>query len=277
VRPVERALGDLVRAQRALAAGVSAEQLAAWDRAPVVERVAAKPERGGGGGRAERIVVLVILFLLFTVLFSTISYLMVGISAEKQARVTEVVVSAIPAQSWMDGKIAAYTAIGLIMAAVWIASLLVAAVPMAFALPKTIDARLVAMTLLYAVLGLYFYNALFAAVLATMQGIQSSSRFQGYFFMLPMLPLLFPPAVIESPDAPWLAAVSMLPPFAPMLVPARMAIGGVPAWEAWLGLAILAAACGWMRGVAGRIFRVGMLMYGKDPTLPEIMRWARVK
>jgi ABC-2 type transport system permease protein len=129
----------------------------------------------------------------------------------------------------------------------------------------------------FAILGLYFYNALFAAVLATMQGIESSAKFQGYFFMLPMMPMLFLAPLLRDPEAGWLVVVSQLPPLSPTLLPVRIALGAAQPWEIALGLALLALGGWWMRGVAGRIFRLGMLMYGKDPTLPEILRWMRAR
>jgi ABC-2 type transport system permease protein len=276
-----RAAGDWLRAraraERAAARGVSEEDLAAWDQAPEVRRVASIAAEAGRSGsvRAERIVVIAILLLGMTVVLSTISYLMIAISGEKQARVTEVVVSAIPAQAWMDGKIVAYTLIGLVMMAVWAGSLLAAAVPLAFAMPGSVNAALVAVTLALTVLGLYFYNAFFAALMASLQGMQSTSKFQGYFFLLPFVPLFFLVPVLESPDAAWVGVISQVPFFSSSLIPARMTSHAVQPWEVALAFAVLVASCWLMRLVAGRIFRLGMLLYGKDATLPELVRWAR--
>ena len=278
VSPVREALEEHAREQRARALGLAPAQLSSL-LAPVQveERTASASgaSRDQKTARAERIVGLAILTLMMTVLLSTISYFMIGISGEKLARVTEVVVSAIRAEAWMDGKILAFTVVGLIMAAVWALSLLLLGGAFAFALPGSVRAGNVLLYAAYAVLGLYFYNALFAAVLATMQGIESSAKFQGYFFMLPFLPFAFMVPALRNPDAPWLVALSQVPTFSQTLIPVRMALEAVQPWEIALGLAVLAAGSWWMRGVAGRIFRLGMLMYGKDPTLPEILRWAR--
>jgi ABC-2 type transport system permease protein len=277
---VRAALREEARRELGARIGLDAAALARLETPlQLRERVAAADggSRDPGAARAERIVGLVIVCLMMIVLFSTISYLMIGISGEKQARVTEVVVSAIRAESWMDGKILAFTLIGLLMALVWTASLFILGGALAFSLPLSVRAGSLLVDVAFAVLGLYFYNALFAAVLATMQGIESSAKFQGYFFMLPMAPMLFIGPLLRDPEAGWLVAVSQLPPLSPTLLPVRIALGAAQPWEIALGLALLALGGWWMRGVAGRIFRVGMLMYGKDPTLPEILRWMRAR
>ena len=278
VDAVRTALAGQARIERAARLGLDPDQIAALARPPrIEERVASATgaSRDQKAVRAERIVGMLILILMMTTLLTTISYFMIGISGEKQARVTEVVVSAIRPEAWMDGKILAFTVIGLIMALVWTLSLLPVAAAFAFTMPGSVRLSTIAIDLAYALLGLYFYNALFAAVLATMQGMESSGKFQGYFFMLPFLPFAFMLPALRNPDAPWLMAISQVPLFSQTLIPVRMALEAVQPWEVWLGLGILAIASWWMRGIAGRIFRLGMLMYGKDPTLPEILRWAR--
>lgn len=277
---VRTALRGEARRERAAGLGLDSTALARLD-APLrlQERVAtaAGGSRDPQAARAERLVGLALVVLMMAVLFSTISYLMIGISGEKQARVTEVVVSAIRAESWMDGKILAFTLIGLLMALAWAGSLLMLGGALAFSLPVSVRAGSLLVDVAFAILGLYFYNALFAAVLATMQGIESSAKFQGYFFVLPMTPLLFLAPLLRDPEAGWLVAVSQLPPLSPTLLPVRIALGAAQPWEIALALALLALGGWWMRGVAGRIFRLGMLMYGKDPTLPEILRWMRAR
>jgi ABC-type Na+ efflux pump permease subunit len=90
--------------------------------------------------------------------------------------------------------------------------------------------------------------------------------------MIPMFVML---PVIDSPNGAFATAMSLFPPFTPMLMLLRQAIpGGVPAWQPWVGLlAIL--LCAWA-GIwaAGRVFRVAILMQGQPPRLADIARWA---
>ena len=82
-------------------------------------------------------------------------------------------------------------------------------------------------------------------------------------------------AVLQSRDAPWVVAVSLLPAFSPILMPMRIAVSAVAAWEIVAELVLLTLAAHLMRLAAGHAFRIGMLMYGKELTLPELVRWSK--
>lgn len=264
------------RRERALAMGLTPGQVASLDDSVALRSHVAVGSRGGGR-RADFLVTFAILMLMVMVLVTGMSYLMVGISGEKQARVTEVVVSAIPAQAWMDGKIIAFTSVGLLSGAVWAASLVVLAAPFAFQIPGSVNVMNLGLTALFALLGLYLYNAMIAALMASAQSMQSASKWQGNFLMLPFVPFFFLAGLLENPDSAGMIALSLVPFFAPVMIPVRLLQGTVQAWELAVATALLVAACWFMRLVAGRVFRLGMLMYGKDMTLPELIRWARVR
>ena len=127
----------------------------------------------------------------------------------------------------------------------------------------------------FAVLGFAFYVAFFALILATVKDLQSTQKFQAYLIIVPMLPLFFLDALLEHPDATWVALLSHLPPFSPIMMPMRVALGGAQPWEPFAALVLLVAGAWLMRKAAGAAFRIGMLMYGKELTLPELVRWAR--
>ncbi|MCZ6824600.1 MAG: ABC transporter permease, partial [Gemmatimonadetes bacterium] len=82
-------------------------------------------------------------------------------------------------------------------------------------------------------------------------------------------------SVIETPDSPWAVVGSLIPLFSPMIVPARLAISHVPLWELAVSLTLLVLSLLGAAWVAGRIYRVGVLMRGKRPSLPELLRWVR--
>ena len=276
IRQIEAQLGELRVRELAAAVGLDSAQLALLSSEPAVRQHSAMGE-SAPDRRGARLVVFAILMLMITVILTSISYLMVGISGEKTARVTEVVVSAVSAQTWMDGKILAFTAIGLIVGLTWAGSLLLIAGPFAFRLPSSVDPGYGLVTLTYAVLGLMLYNAFIAALMASAQNMQTASRWQGNFVMLPFIPVMFLGALMDAPDATWLVVLSHVPFFSPVMIPARLVLGAVAPWELALGVAVLAGSFWFMRIAAGRVFRMGMLMYGKDMTLPELIRWARVK
>jgi ABC-2 type transport system permease protein len=272
-RRIAEFLSTAAREQRAAASGLDSVALARLDAK--VELAVTPVDAQARGSRADRMVAIVLMFLVVTVTFVAGSYAMIGISAEKQARVTEVVVSAIPAQAWMDGKILAYSVLGLITGFVWSLSgvwLLMSTMP---TVPSSINLTTAAASVLYGTLGFALYVAFFAGVMATLKDFHSAAKLQGDFLILPILPVFLLSPILESPEAAFATVVSLIPLFSPTLMPMRIALGQVPAWQIVLGLLLLAGAVWGMRRVAGMAFRIGMLMYGKDVNLPEIIRLAK--
>jgi ABC-2 type transport system permease protein len=81
--------------------------------------------------------------------------------------------------------------------------------------------------------------------------------------------------VIQDPTSTMSTSLSLFPLFSPVLMWARVASGGVPAWQVVLSLLLMALSVLGIAWVAGRIYTVGILMTGKRPTLPELWRWVR--
>jgi ABC-2 type transport system permease protein len=266
-------LKAVARRERAEAEGITAARLERFDAPVALDERVADPDRRGS--RGDRVVALMVMLLLTVALFTAVSYMIVGISGEKSARVTEVVVSAIRPQSWMDGKIVAYTIIALLLFALWGASAAMAALAFRLPLPTSINPATVGWSLVFAVVGAAFWAAGFAALMATLKDFQSASKLQGNFFMLPFLPLVLIGPVLDNPEAGWVIATASIPLFSPAMFPMLVSLGAVSAWQIALALALLVAATWAMRRFAGYAFRVGMLMYGKDVTLPELIRWSK--
>lgn len=271
----ENSLRRVARAQRAAALGVDTTALRALDDSVRIR--ANLVSAATGASRAERLTALSLLVLFFIVHFATLAYMMAGVSGEKTHRITEVIISAVSAQTWIDGKLVAYVGLGLVQAAVYVVSGLACAMIWRFEVPPIGSPFFLFTAFSLTVLGLFFFSALTATVMATLKDLQTTQSMNSLFIWLPFLSLMFMGPAIEQPDAAWLVAVSMIPPFSPILTPTRMALGGVSTWEALATILLMAAAAWLMRGVAGHAFRVAMLMYGKDITLPELVRWSREK
>lgn len=261
------------RTERGAALGLNDASLAALDAEVALrERVTQAAARTS---RADRAIATGMALLIVMALFTAVAYMGIGISGEKQARVTEVIVSAIRPQAWMDGKVAAYTVIGLFQAVIWAVTAIGVMLYFATTLPASLNPAVFGLALAFAIAGYGFYVAMFALIMATIKDLQSTSKFQAYLLFIPFIPLMFMEAAVANPDATWVRLLSLLPFFSPMLVPARFVVGGIPWWEAALAFVVLIAGFHLMRTAAGQAFRVGMLMYGKELTLPELWRWAR--
>ncbi|HJU28785.1 MAG TPA: ABC transporter permease, partial [Candidatus Binataceae bacterium] len=117
--------------------------------------------------------------------------------------------------------------------------------------------------------------SLYAALGAAFNSLDEAQ----YWNFVLTLPLLFAGiaawSLIELPDSPVTTALSLFPPSAPVMMSMRIAAGAAPLWQVGLSLALLAAAIWIALAISSRIYGVGILMYGKKPTLREIARWLR--
>jgi ABC-2 type transport system permease protein len=213
-----------------------------------------------------------LVMMLFFALLPTGHILLRSVIEERTNRVIEVLVSSVTPFELMLGKILGLGAVGLTLLASWAAAGVILSLSLGRALP--VSAADIGMFVLYFVPG-YF---LFAALLGTIGSVVSSER-EAQPFLTPLsLMLVFPVmmgiAIAQSPDH-WLArALSFFPLLTPSLMLFRFAIKAPPAWEiaaTWLVLVGSTIAMSW---AAARIFRVGILLTGKRPTFPEIVRWA---
>jgi ABC-2 type transport system permease protein len=225
--------------------------------------------------KIDRIAAFMIVLLLVVCLFVSTSYMAIGITGEKQARVTEVIVSAIPPQAWVDGKIVAFTIIGVAQAVLWVGAAALMPVFFPIPMPTGLNLGMLAVSTMLFLLGMVLYVGLFALILSTIKDLQSTSKLQAYLYFLPTVPIWFLEAAIENPDSLWVVIISQIPFFSPFLIPGRMTVGGVAGWEIALAMVLLAVGAWLLRRAAGVAFRVAMLMYGKELSLPELMRWAK--
>ncbi len=272
VADVKSQFAHHARLRRAAVHGLDSASLASFDRKLAWSDRSVLASRIS---RSDRLAAFGLLSLMMLSVFTTGMYMAVGISGEKQQRVTEVVVSAIRPQSWMDGKIVAYASVGILQAALWGVSLAIFAGMLGLVLSLRINLPLLGAVLAFAMIGFVQFCALFALVMATVKDLQSTQKLQAYLFFVPMIPFFFAESALRTPDAPWVMALSHFPLFSPMLLPMRMMLGATQAWEAPVALLVLLGTTMLLRRAAGEAFRIGMLMYGKELTLPELWRWAR--
>lgn len=229
---------------------------------------------------ADRITSAIMIVLMLIGIFNSLAYQMVTITGEKQLRVTEQVISAVTPQQWIDGKILGISAFAMITTLVFVASTFVfTTVTMIFGHPLPIPVSLgnpaiVVVLLLVAVGGFFFWNIFLAAVAATINDPNSSSR-AGMLF-LPLLPsVLGGILAIKHADALWMKILTMLPITSPVVLPVRLVLSHIAWWEIAVALGLLYLSCWYLRLVAGKIFRLGILMHGKEPSLSEMLRWLR--
>ncbi|HIY68213.1 MAG TPA: ABC transporter permease [Candidatus Alistipes intestinigallinarum] len=252
-------------------------------------------------------------FILYMFLLIYGSMVMQSVIEEKNNRVLEVMVSSVRPFDLMLGKILGVAAVAVVQILIW--GVLIVAVG-GFVLPHLMPAdamagvqamqqgvpdaasmsgmdpemlqAVAAMTdlgyilkifgclLLFVFGGYLLYSAMFAAVGSAVDNIQDASQLQMPITLPIILALLAMLAVIEDPNSQLSFWFSIIPFTSPVVMMARIPYD-IPWWEIGLSLAVLYASFVGMVWLAAKIYRVGIFMYGKKPTLKELAKWVRYK
>jgi len=199
---------------------------------------------------------------------------------EKTSRVFEVLLASTSAKELMAGKIIGVGGVGLTQMAIWYALAALGATPVAMQMKAagvSIHLPPLALMLLpvFFILGYLLYATVWAALGAAVNSEAEAQQLQTVV-MIPLMSaygLMF--FVIRQPDAPLAVIGSMVPFWTPLLMYMRVVTHTPPAWQIALSIVILLATIYLALLVCSRIYRVGILMYGKRPTLPELIRWFR--
>ena len=244
-------------------------------------------DRGrGGSGKGSLIMGYLVSFLLYMMIVLYGQNILRGVMEEKTTRVAEVVVASVRPDILLAGKVIGAGAVGITQQLIWIASgllLFTQRVPLmkAFGLGEmpitmpTIGIGFLAITMLFYIFGFLFYASLFAAVGAMVSNQEDAQQASMPVTIVLVLSVLFMQPILLAPSGTMARVMTMVPSASPILMPLRMSMVEVPAWEIALSLVIVAAACVLSVWLSARIYRVGLLMYGKRPSLRELIRWVR--
>jgi ABC-2 type transport system permease protein len=223
--------------------------------------------------------VFAMVMLLYTaVIFYGVS-VMRAVLEEKNSRVMEVLLSSATSTELMAGKLIGVGAVGLTQIVIWIVMAGVYALPALAASASTGEIRIPPLTLaafaLFFLLGYLLFSSIYAAIGAVITSEQEGQQMQ-FVIILPLIISVFMMGpVMRAPDAPVAVWSSMVPFFSPVLMYLRIAVQPPPAWQIALSLALLVGTIAGMLVLCARIYRIGILMYGKRPTLPEIVKWLK--
>ena len=207
---------------------------------------------------------------------------------EKRNRVVEVVISSVTPWRLLLGKVLGVGSMGLTQMGIWAACagiLLLVALPMIAARIPSADLEIFAQVLpgpdvllllaVFFLLGYFLYASLFAAVGAMCATEEEAGQAQFPVIMLLVIPLILQSSTLGGGSLAWMDWVALFPFFSPIMMFPRALEGAVPWWMTGLSLVFMAAAVVGTSWVAGRIYRVGILMQGKRPTLRELVRWVK--
>jgi ABC-2 type transport system permease protein len=284
---IERTVEQAVLVNRFRNAGLDAERVRELSRVNLRLTTERITDRGRGGSGAGNVAVAfgasIVLYMLIVLYGQTI---LRGVIDEKNNRVAEVVVSSVKPESLLAGKVFGVGCVALTQLVFWVVSMLLivkfrgpifARLGMPNASVPIPDVGLGAAVslLLFFVLGFVLYAALFAAIGAMVSSEQDAQQAATPVTILIVMSAVFIQPVMLNPTSTTNKIISWIPFSAPILMPVRTSIIPVPWYEILAVMAGLVLACLGCVWLAARIYRVGILMYGKRPTLVELARWIR--
>ena len=228
-------------------------------------------------------------FILYFALLVYGAMVLRSVLEEKTGRIVEVILSSVRPWELMLGKILGVGAVGLTQLLIWVLfAALFLALGAAALLPLVAETGildqvpvflpgwgLVAFFLICFFLGYFIYASIFAAVGAMCSTEEEAQQLQLPVVMVVLVPFLFLLPILEDPESRLATVLSLFPLFSPILMFARVAVDAAPPWQAGISVVGMVGALAVVAWVAGRIYRVGILLQGKRPTLPELWRWVR--
>ena len=308
VDAIRGAVRSQVLAERMEREGIDAQKVAAFQRFPLEMYT----QRIGDKGR-EKANQLSAIFLGYAV--ALLLYMMIviygqaimrSVLEEKATRVAEVVVSSVNTDILLAGKILGVGLVAITQVLSWVALSIAAmayAGPYLFGDQSRADAVASAAGTLGAggspglgllalgippiplwaavalfccfVMGFIFYASLFAAVGAMVNSQEDVQQAATPVMLLLVSSVIFMGPILANPGSAMARTMSMLPTSAPIIMPLRITLVPVPWIEVVGALSGVAAACAASIWLSGRVYRVGLLMYGKKPSLRELARWIK--
>ncbi|RMG21535.1 MAG: ABC transporter permease [Bacteroidetes bacterium] len=306
LKEIREDLRQAIRAYKLQQAGLTEDQLAQLDFS-----LEANTQKWTSTGESKQThtflasaVGYIVGFLTYMLMAIYGSILMQGIIEEKANRIVEVIVSSVQPFKLLLGKILAIGSVGITQFLLWAILSLVVMLGMQLVVGSQLEVdqiqqpgmsleeseammsnMLVALqnfdwgvlwfVPFYFLGGFFLYGSLFAAAGASVDNIQDAQQFTLPITIPMLLPLLFVYNIIQTPNGSFAVFASLFPFFSPMSMLVRMSLTQVPAWQIALSMLLLVATflgCVWL---AAKIYRVGILMYGKKPSFREVIRWIR--
>jgi ABC-2 type transport system permease protein len=215
-------------------------------------------------------------FIMLSIVFTGMAIFQ-SASLEKKDKIAEIILSSVTPGELMQGKIIGYFVLGIIQTAVAIAVILPLLIwQIDFPFMDYVLVPELALLLLIAVLGYLLFASLFVGVGATMTDVSTAGNFQGMVMMLPFLPFIFIGPVFSDPSGLMAQIGTYIPFTSPGVLIMRLSLLDEWPWvEIIISLAILIVSVWLFMKLAGKIFKVGILLYGKNATPGEIWKWIR--
>lgn len=280
---------DLLPISLQIATGLSRTDLGRAMKVPVTVRAINSKFGTAAQANDARIIAYIMLFSLYILIMINSQLIMSSVAEEKTSRIAEMLVASVNPSALLSGKIAASATLAVIQMIIWIAiGFLLGAHPGApaaleaadrsrattFSLSSVSSADLAGFAAFF-LLGYLQVSTMFAAVGSLVNRTEDLGALAGPLVIPIVAAFLIAMTALAAPDTPVVIITSFVPLIAPFVMFARIVVSDVPAWQVMLSLAINIAATWGIAVLAGKIYRVGMLLYGRPPKLAQI--WSVIR
>jgi ABC-2 type transport system permease protein len=214
------------------------------------------------------------MFMIYMGIIGIGQQMLSSVIEEKNSRIIETLLSAVSPFELMAGKILGLAAIGLTIVGLWSAVSYGSVLWQGISIDVT--GKLLFYFVVYYILGFLLFSSLLAAIGSVCNTLKETQELMMPVILILILPMITWFKLVQSPDGVLARVLSLVPPVSPLVMPLRISAGSnVDIVEILASVALLAAAVLLTMWLAGKIFRTGILMYGKRPSLREISRWLR--
>lgn len=277
------ALNDAVRSQRLADANISEDRLAELSGAANLDAKGldeSGEEKDTGGVFIASFVIGLMIYITLAIYGQQI---LGAVVEEKETRIAEILFSSAKPFELMMGKLVGVGLAGLTQLGIWVGTVaallaflaLQTDLSMVMSSVPTITPLMVVYFLIFFLLGFFIYAAIFAVIGSMVTTVQEGGQFTFPPMMIMLAAFYFCFAVIRDPNSTISFWATIAPFMAPITMPVRILAETPPFWQIALSIAVNVAAIAGLVWVAARVYRVGMLMYGKRATIPEVWKWIR--
>lgn len=275
-RGLEHMIHEAVTAARLREAGLDPERIVQVQSRPIpIQELDGRTGQPVASERFARMMTpFAFMFLLFMGTFGIGQGLLTTLIEEKGSRVIEVLLSAVSPMQLLTGKIVGMVAVGCLLVSVWGGVGFASA--QKYHVAELVTGYRLLMALLYFLPGFLLLSSLLAAIGSACNELKEAQSMVFPLSLITIVPMIFWYYIAEHPQSPFSVALSYVPPVTPMVMVLRICADPyTPLWQLASTLALLWVSVFAAMWVAGKVFRVGVLMYGKPPTLTELARWVR--
>ncbi len=281
IQQLRNGISDIINGRRLKKAGFDPELVKQLTKKVNIETIkVVKGEEQARGFDQEYISSMVFLLILYMTIIVYGSSMMRSVIEEKSSRIIEILLSSVSSFQLMIGKLLGAGSAGLVQYIIWVGMAMAAFFLATANMPSVaqyinVSPLVLFYFVLFFVVGFFTFSTLYTAVGAMCSDMQDAQSLSTPVTLLVVVPFIISFMVIKDPTSDIARILSFIPFFTPLIMFLRISLVMPPLWEILTAILINIAGVTLIMWITARIFRVGILMYGKRPTVPEIIRWIR--